>query len=1390
MKVKFGKFILRIYCCILFVTNAVGQQTGASYTFVTLEEKFPKSAITSIIQDEKGLLWIATNFDGLYQYNGTDLKAYKHNVNDSTSINSSIINTLFIDSRNRIWIGTDEGLNIYNRDFDSFEKITFTPTNPIKGNIPVFSIEEANDGSIFIGTPSHGLYMIDSNLQSIASLTENVPVKFAGSVINALLPMENGDMLIGTNVGLFYFDAKSSMIRKKLFVTEKGSEEINYSIESLFKDIDNNILVGTFANGLVRIEQLANGFYHRENFRFTDKRIFDIKMLNGNTILCATENDGLFVLDNAGAVIRNYTYDKSDPYSIGSNSIWSILVDDQKRIWLGYYNNGIGVFDALHDKFLDLQSLPYSKNSLQSPSVTGIVQDNDNLIWIGMDGGGIDIYDPVTKKFTHLYDNKDSTIKGLDKLDIQTIFLDKKGNLWAGTWSSGIYYLSNRSNQFINYNTTNTGGKLASNSITSFSENSEGIIWIATYFGGLHSFDPKTTEFDSHPDKSFNTSLDKEGHIRSVLVDRNDTIWLGTPKGLLKTYKVSENKYETESLNQFLLKSSKKQNSLNIRSLLEDAGGNIWAGSYGKGLFKIDKETDEVEWFGKKDGLLLENISAIIEDHNKNIWISGEAGLVQMNTQTKVFSSYNKEDGLLSNNYNYNAATTAKNGLLYFGNYKGVDYFNPDNINQNTHEPSVYFTDFKLFNKSVNPQSEDSNLTKNISETEHLILSPKQFVFTIEFAAINFTRASKNQYAYYLEGFEDEWNYVGGTRSATYTNLSPGDYTFHVKASNNDGVWTKEPVNLSITVLAPWWATNWAIFGYALLIIGIAFLVNRFLNKRIEEKRILKFERVQRQQEEILNQKKIQFFTNISHEFRTPLTLIINPIMDILENNNTKIDKALKEKHNIIFRNAQRLKNLIDELMDFRKLNMNKLTLNASRINAFNFVKEIAEHFEEEAFEKNILLSTETDGKEFDFWGDPGLLEKVIYNLLSNAFKATPENGVISITVYECKEKIILPLVDTTQPVEAIEISIEDTGTGIAKEDIEHIFERFYRAKDRNQQYYGGSGTGIGLELVQSFVQLHKGEVKVESTEGIGTKFTLFFATGSSHLQNSENTIPLSVKEPLNQKVSDENFENSRIDNAGFNQLNQSKKTVLIVEDNLELRNYLKNKLRPNYNVAEAENGIKGFEMALKGIPDMIITDVIMPQMDGLEFSKLIKKDLRTSHIPIIMITAKTMDSDKIKGIDSGADAYMNKPFDMKLLKSYIKRLIESRQQFLGNNINDKNKITLLENTTSIDKSFIQKVFDYINENISENNLNVEHLADDMSLSRSQLYRKIKALTGMTVNELIRKIRLERAKQLLENGSESVSEVGFKVGFSSASYFSKCFKNEFGMLPTEMKTSS
>ena len=1352
----------------LLCLNALLSQTNdGPYTFINIENGATQRAITSIIQDNRGLIWMGTNGVGLFKYNGIDDLSYKPIANDTTTISSSLVYAIYMDTSERLWVGTEAGLNLYDRMLDQFKEIELVQGSNVNDRFPVRAIAENARGELFIGTQEQGLFKLNMETMECKMIALEEPLGPSDLVINSIIDYNESMMFVGTNHGLFTYRNGDEYLRSTDFGSLEGAQTVSEGIESLLKDKDGSLWIGTFSNGLFKIEIESNHFQKLQKYNFTEKRILSLIQGPDNNILCGTENDGLFVLDSE-SVVTNYRYDKSNPKSIRSNSIWSLFVDDQKRIWIGYYNKGVAVYDKFYDKFMDIESLPNVQNSLQSTSVTGMVQDDDGNLWIGIDGGGVDIYNPTDKKFIHLADADNGVIAGLGGLDVQTIFIDSKGNIWVGTWGSGIYYLAKNSDTFISYNTSNSWGGLTSNSIMGFSEDSKGTIWIATFFNGLHSYDPNNKKFTSHKKQLLNVALIGQSNIRKILVDSSDTIWLATTKGVFKVMGSADKGFTMISLNEKMFASlGTVINSTIILSLYQDEQRNIWIGTDGSGLCKYNPTNDSFVWYNESNGLAQRSVASIIEDDYGNIWLGGEAGLSKLDTEKDTFSDFTTNDGLLANDFNYNSVFKNKNGVLYFGSYEGINYFEPTKILLNQNEPSLYFSDFKLFNKSVSPGIKESPLEKVISETEHLTLNHKESVFTIEFAGINYTRSQNNQYAYYLEGLENSWNYVGNTRSATYTNLSPGEYNFKVKAANNDGLWNESPIVLGITVLPPWWGTKLAILTYFLLFLLTTFLIIKIINQRLKEKRFVKFERDKSQQEEILNEKKIQFFTNISHEFRTPLTLILNPVQDLIDNNNQyELNEEVRNKHGIILKSATRLMRLINELMDFRKLHLNKMSVNASKLDIFSFVEEVSGHFDEEAAEKNILFSIETDGTPIKIWGDPGMLEKAVFNILSNAFKATPEYGAITVGVFSCKNSVLLPLIDEKELVSAVEIVIEDTGMGIKKEEIDHIFERFYQSKDMNRQYFGGSGTGIGLEVVQSFINLHKGKIEVVSKEGEGTTFKIFLPLGKEHFQASELVLDdepeVLQEDDLNVIAKDKNktVESKIIESEIIP--NGKKKTLLIVEDNMGLRNYLKDELKNEYVIIEAENGKKGLKLAKSGIPDIIITDVIMPEMDGFEFCANIKQDIKTSHMPVLMLTAKVMSDDRVKGIDSGADAYLNKPFEMKVLRSYLKRLITSRQLFLDSYFKDKNTLGLPEKTTSLDKSFITKVLNYINENIADVDLNVEHLAGDMFLSRSQLYRKIKAMSGMTANEFIRKIRLERAKQMIESGSESISEVGLK----------------------------
>lgn len=1378
---KHRKFIL-IICFFSICLSVFSQGNEADFNFVNIKEGVSKIGVSTIIQDHYGFIWLGTNGVGLNRFDGIDYVSYKHTLKDSTSISSSLIHASYLDKHNRLWFGTEEGISLYDRDLDHFVRIpVYDKELGDKHNFSIRSLQADKQNNLFIGTFGSGMFKLDLESFKVEKVlnVENIEDSFL--TISSIKSNSRGEIFAATNRGLLTYDYTIN----KLKYFQKGAT-IDASTYTLHIDDKDDIWVGTEKNGLKILRPVNESLdaYVIKHIPISKNRILSIAGLSNGDVLCGTENDGLIHVGHGGKIKSTYLSNKTNSKNILSNSIWSLFLDHDERVWIGYYNSGVGVYDPLYDKFKNIESFTNYTNSLQHPSVTGLIKDNVGNLWMAMDGGGIDIFNAKTNKFTHINKNVNTPYSGLTSDYLECIFKDSKNNIWAGSWNNGLFVLRNGSKKFINFSVENTNGDLASNTILSITEDKEGIIWIGTFYKGLHSYNPKTNKITRYTSAVFEEKDIVNCDIRKILIDDSQNIWVGATHGLFKITK-NENDLVVHSMRESMSKEFNNPVSANhILSLYQSENKkNIWIGTRGAGLCKYNIQANSFTWYNKSNGLYEENINAIGESLNGDIWLSGNSGIYKFNTNTLNFTNYTYNDGLLSNDFNINAVFKDLDGVLYFGNYKGVDFFNPNKIKKNTSLPSVYLTGFKLFNKEVEINEAHSPLKKVISETDSITLSYKQSVFTIEYSALNYTRPEKNQYAYYLEGLEDSWNYVGGLRTATYTNLDHGVYTFKLKSSNNDGFWNEIPNNLTITILPPWWKTNWALFIYLCFLLLGLFILDRLAKNRIKEKQLIVNERDKRQQEEALNEKKFQFFTNISHEFRTPLTLIINPLEDIIKDDSLKLPERIKAKHNTIHKNTDRLYRLVNELLDFRKLELDKVKIRAKEINLVAFTKNIIAHFKEEALNRNIQLLVDAEVFHLLVWADESMLEKIIFNILSNAFKVTPDGGAININLLSDDAKYNLPLVNSEKEVNAVEIHISDTGPGLEKEEVDLIFERFYQVEKLNKTYYGS--TGIGLEVVRSFVELHKGKIEVESEVGVGTTFKILLPLGKEHFNKNEILIEekTAAKEvfirPSTDKEIDIVEEESNAEKIVY--------TLLIVEDNIELRSYLQDELKLHYKVIVAANGKIGLKLAKEALPDVILTDVLMPEMNGFDFCKNIKIDIRTSHIPLLMLTAKTKIDDRMEGIETGADAYMVKPFDMRLLKLRLSQLITSRQLIFNKYFSVISDAKSNTNTTSIDKEFINKVLSYINDNISDPDLSVEILASQLNLSRSQFYRKIKALTNQTANEFLRNIRLQKAKQIIESGNSNISEVCYKIGFSSPSYFTKCFKNYFGLLPTDIK---
>jgi signal transduction histidine kinase/DNA-binding response OmpR family regulator/streptogramin lyase len=892
------------------------------------------------------------------------------------------------------------------------------------------------------------------------------------------------------------------------------------------------------------------------------------------------------------------------------------------------------------------------------------------------------------------------------------MLVDSRGVLWVGTTYAGLNKFDRESGKFTRYQSNpNDPNSLSYNVVNIIYEDSEGVIWVGTDEGGICQLDPNTNKFKTY---------------RSLVEDQNASI---------------------------------------IMSIYEDKKRNFWVGTYKTGIHLFDrKKGTSIKNYDERDGLANNLVCAILEDDSGNLWISTGNGLSKFNPATETFRNFGISDGLAGSFFNYRSAYKNKKGEMFFGSDFGLNVFHPNNIKDDPDPPLVQIANISLFNKP----GERLKFDGFISELNEVKLSYDQNDLRFDFVGLHFSEPARNTYKYILEGFDRDWVDAGTQRNAVYTNLDPGEYVFKVTAANRDGVWNEEGTSILVIITPPWWATTWAYIIYALIILSVIYFTWKLQLKRIRIKHDYEMSKFEAEKMHEVDELKSRFFANISHEFRTPLTLIFGPAKDVLEETN---EPKTKKNVGIIKSNASRLYNLVNQLLDLSKLESGKMKLEVSEQDIIPMLKGIFLSFTSFAERKKITLKFNTIEESLKVYIDRDKVEKIINNLLSNAFKFTPEGGKIDFIV----EKLI----------SEVEIRITDNGIGIPKERIDKIFDRFYQVDGSHTRQ--GEGTGIGLSLTKELVELHKGKIKVESKEGEGTTVMLQLPLGKDHLK-PEEIVEKGIQEEAPQVVEEIEFiseTNNVKDKTEIDVLLEMEKPLLlIVEDNSDVRSYIISHLEEDYRIQEAVDGEDGLEQALNHIPDLIISDVMMPKMDGFQLCNKLKTDEKTSHIPIIMLTAKATSKDKIKGYETGADDYIMKPFDAKELKARIQNLIALRRK-LQKKFND-NDYNVPKELSEVDEKFIKKVLTVINKHKSKEKFSVEELRKETYMSTRHLQRKVMALTGKSPIQLIRSIRLNNARKQIKENKGTIAEIAYNLGFSSPAYFTKCFKDEFGYSPTDL----
>ncbi len=1338
------RFLLVWIVANLFVLTSsenVVAQSEYSFDIFTQENGLPNNQIQSVYQDSKGWMWIGTS-QGLSRFDGYDFLNFIPNSSDSTSIEGNLVRVIKEDSKGNLLVGTETGgLNIFDREKETFSQ-------PLK-NVPGFQYREISVNDVWEDDQKQLWLATDFNILVVDSSNNVLPLQpvnssftLEGKFIRNLLFDRNQQLWIGTNDGLYLYNTKSKELD---YFTLPFGENDNREIWELYLDNEEDIWVGTYSAGLFIVDPKTNNYKkidlephltRTETVRAVSKGVFGEYWIG--------TRGGLFKYSKEFGVTGFFKHNLQEPRSLSNNSVLSVFHDAKGETWIGT-RGGLNLLAKSKQVFHNFTALPGNPNYLNSSIVYAIWIDDKENIWLGTEDGGINIYNPRTKTYSYLTADKGQK-NSLSKNCIKAFLDDGKGNLWVGTYMGGIDVVDLQTGKITNYqHNPDAKNSLSDNRVWDLCFDRHGQMWIATT-RGIDRFDPASKSFIHYPQFSGGEQ------IFWIEPDSNGNLWMGSIDEIIIFN--PENNTTTRYFE-------------HSRSMYEDKSNRIWITTLDNGIALYSVGSGPLKYYNEESGLANNQALCILEDKQNNLWISTTNGLSKFDPAKEVFQSFSSKDGLGNNQFCYGAAYKNKSGDLLFGSIAGFNMFNPEDILAVDADVPLIFTDLKVFNKSVPISSgKKSILKESISETEHLVLNYQQDVFTLEFAALNYVNSQNNLYSYKLEGFNRDWIGPSNDRIAPFTNLNPGDYTLRVKRVFRGNQEESSELQLAITILPPFWKTNWFISLILLLILSLVYVLVRFFITREKVKNQLVIERVNARKLHELDMMKLKFFTNISHEIRTPLTLILGPLEKLLKKEN--VDAEVQENLKLMHRNTENLNRLINQLLDFRKLQTGNLRLNLTESDIVSFIRNIVNSFNDYAIEKDIKLTFNTLKKRLFVAFDPDKVEKILNNLLSNAFKFTDAKGSISVNlslIFDSESDDF-----SAQAVEKqfIEITIKDTGKGISNKNIEKIFMRFFQSDEGDRD----AGAGIGLALVKELVNLHKGKIFVTSKPGKGTKFTI--------------RIPYSTATETTMVVGANGTEAPSLTTTSETQDGKiSERVMLIVEDNTDVRQFIRNHFNSFFQIYEAANGDEGWKAALETIPDIIISDIIMPKTDGYELCKRLKNDERTSHIPVLLLTAMHSKEHEIKGLTTGADDYITKPFDLTVLQAKVDNMLSMRDL-----LKEKYTATMVLEPTNViisspNERFLQKVIDVVEENIADSELDIEKFASKVGVSRMQLYRKLHALTDMTVKEFIRHIRLKRATQLLEQEKLNISEIAYAVGFKDLSHFRKCFKREYGMSATE-----
>ncbi|KJF43516.1 hypothetical protein LH29_15015 [Draconibacterium sediminis] len=1299
-------------------------------------------------QDDIGYIWMGTS-QGLIKYNSQETEWFKPIANDTLSLPSRKVNDIFCDETNQIWISTNEGLCLFEQSTQQFNRIKYRYEDGSKPADLVNAVLKVNDDNLLI---------IDQLYFGILNLKSNLFSRIEKNQIQApmVLHQDHSNRIwIGTRDGdVFRYNPGKNAVKKMI------SNEA--AINCIYSE-NKQVWIGTEGEG-AKLYDLNNRLIKQISFGNAADMANSghVRVIKKDTYgrLWFGTYEGLY-MDDGNKLSR---FKPEDYPGLPHNSIYEIFEDQQGGLWFGTWSGGVALIHHSDNNFQTYRQ-SQSPNSISSNTATAIIRLNRDEMLVGTELGGLNKFNIKSEKFETVRISTTENIR-----NIKSLCKDKQGGIWVGTFRKGLWYKAPGSDKFklFEYG-PNDGNHISSESVYSLCAVDSGV-WIGTFHAGVnfYSFKSKSIRHCFH---DRNDALNwSEITPHSIFADSKSNLWIGTLYGAIYKLHIPSGQISVKETREF----KEKDESNIIYHFWEHNSGEIWIGTNNNGIFIYNPESNSYRSFDVEGLLTSKSVYAISEDKNNDIWITSNNGLIFYNQENSTTRHFLYSDGIQSNLFYPRSVAHDINGNMYFGGPNGITRIQPGTIKINTRKP------YTIINKiTTNDNQNTFPVYSQSHQIEKITFQPGENTLRFSFAADNYFMPEKNRYKYRLINYYDDWIDIENEGSVLFASLSPGEYIFEVKACNNDGIWNETPTQFTFEIKKYWYNTNLAYFVYFLVLGSLFYFIIRFYYNQLELRRAVLLEKQQRENEEQMHEMKLKFFTNISHEFRTPLTLISWPIKRLLKANN--LNDEQREELEVANRNSNRLLQLINQIIDLRKLEKEKSKLNISRIDVISFIKEMQKDFSLDAKQREIKFILDSSYTSLEIEADKEKLDSILYNLLSNAYKYVPLKGQIKITIDEEISNTSKLYANQLSYGEIhvddfIAIAIEDNGTGIDNEDLLKIFTRFEQGKQSNKkdmkETYGG---GIGLSMCKDYTLLHHGKIIAQSTSGNGSCFTIILPTK----QKAQKILFESHEEVKNLKTD----EPKNLSSDAKDKSNKSKH-ILVVEDNKDFSQFITRYLSEFYHVESAINGKEGLEVLKKHNIDLIVSDVMMPKMDGYEFCSIVKTQIETSHIPVILLTALSSSENLIAGLDKGADAYLTKPFEEEALLKQIHNILEQRRriqenfskQFVGQNTVDAG---------SLDSFFLTKVRQVIEQNLLDENFNMESLADELMISRSKLHRKIKSLSGVTTSEFVNLVRLKKAIELIKEKNYRFNEVAFEVGFSSHSYFNRCFKKVYGVTPKE-----